>query len=94
MLVIIVSVSCLFTFSPKVIAKLKIVFITLHVLFLGLYIAHYTPDYYGTAQLQPCVKMHGSSQCHGWLLLTVIHVPHLLTVRECGTMRLFYALWS
>jgi len=41
---------------------------------------------------------HGSPQCHGWLLLRDIHVPHLLTciyctLHECGTMQLFYALW-
>jgi len=41
----------------------------------------------------PCVNLHGSLQCHGWLLLRGIHAPCLFTLHECGTMQLFHALW-
>jgi len=48
---------------------------------------------YGTAQLQLHYTMHGSPQCHGWLLLRGVRVPRLLALHERGTMQLFYALW-
>jgi len=41
----------------------------------------------------PRVNLHGSPQCHGWLLSRGIRIPRLLTLHEHGTMQLFHALW-
>jgi len=41
----------------------------------------------------PCVNLYGFPQCHRWLLLRGIRVPHLLTLNERGIMLLFYELW-
>jgi len=59
----------------------------MYVLYILTYLVYVLVNQKDITATSLCMNLHGSPQCHGWLLLTDIRVPRLLTVHERGTMQ-------